>query len=84
VSGDFNKDGRDDIGIWRPSEARFHLNINGALALYPFGAAGDVPVIGDWDGTGSDNLAVFRPSEGRWHYQYDDGSIHYASWGQPV
>jgi hypothetical protein len=84
VSGDFNRDGRDDIGIWRPSEARFHLNINGALALYAYGAAGDVPVIGDWDGTGSDNLAVFRPSEGRWHYQHDDGSIHYASWGQPV
>src|SRR5690606_28600497 len=68
VTGDWDGDGRDGIGVYRVG--RWHLRDDpgpgghtGALPLY--GYAGDVPVTGDWEGDGRDGVGVFR--DGEWH-----------------
>ncbi|HVF91463.1 MAG TPA: NBR1-Ig-like domain-containing protein, partial [Blastocatellia bacterium] len=62
VSGDWNGDGIDTIGIYR--DGNFFLrnsNTNGvADMVIAFGAPGDQPVVGDWDGDGIDTIGVYR------------------------
>lgn len=60
VVGDWNGDGIDTVGIWRPGSAMFMLrnsnsNSNsGGSADYTFayGTIGDRPVLGNWNGDG--------------------------------
>ncbi len=67
VVGDWDGDGVDTVGVYRPADSRFELrnsNRPGRPDLsIPFGRPGDVPIFGDWDGDGIDNIGVFRPSE---------------------
>jgi hypothetical protein len=66
----------DYIGIYRPSEGKWRLDLNGNGkwdscnadgCLEPFlGTADQVPVVGDWTGTTTTKLGVFNPSTGRW------------------
>jgi hypothetical protein len=66
----------DRIAIFRPSEKRWRLDLNGnetlercridrcpTLNVYQ---SGDVPVAGDWIGNGSTQLGLFRPGTGQW------------------
>jgi hypothetical protein len=66
VSGDWNGDGIDTIGVYR--NGSFFLrnsNTNGvADMVIAFGSPGDQPVVGDWNGDGIDTIGVFRPSSG--------------------
>jgi len=62
VSGDWNGDGIDTVGVYR--NGVFYLgnnNANGSLDYIAFfGQAGDLPVVGDWDGNGTDTIGVYR------------------------
>lgn len=62
---DWNGDGKDDIGLYRPSNAHFYISL-GATGWTDhdihFGNGGDLPVCGNWDGVGSDGIGVYRPS----------------------
>jgi tripartite motif-containing protein 71 len=69
LTGDWNGDGIDTPGLFRPSTGVFYLwdrwsNLSIASADYQitFGTNGDKPISGDWDGDGKDGIAVFRPS----------------------
>jgi hypothetical protein len=72
VIGDWNGDGSDDVGVWRPSDRRFRLDGNGNAVwdgptggdttTVAFGASADQPVAGDWNGDGKDEVGVWRPS----------------------
>jgi hypothetical protein len=66
----------DRIAIFRRSEEKWHLDINGnetldncktdqcaSLNVYQ---EGDVPVAGDWTGRGTTSVGLFRPSTGEW------------------
>jgi hypothetical protein len=66
----------DRIAIFRKSEKKWHLDINGnesldnckidkcaSLSVYQ---DGDVPVAGDWTGRGTTAVGLFRPSTGEW------------------
>jgi WD40-like Beta Propeller Repeat len=68
VTGDWDADGRTDIGVFR--NGTFHLALlkfaGGHILLqelspFTFGQAGDRPVGGDWNGDGRDDVGVFRP-----------------------
>ncbi len=70
VVGDWNGDGIDTPGVFRPSTGQWLLtnspNVNNSspaadLSFF-FGIAGDVPLAGDWNGDGIDTIGVYRPS----------------------
>ncbi|HYN76926.1 MAG TPA: thrombospondin type 3 repeat-containing protein, partial [Lamprocystis sp. (in: g-proteobacteria)] len=53
--GDWNGDGQDEIGVYRPAERRFYLDLNGSwtqntgdAVSAPFGTDGDLPLSGRW------------------------------------
>ena len=54
VVGDWDGDGTDTIGVYRPSNCSFYLRNSNSSGptdiIVTYGAAGDVPLVGDWDG----------------------------------
>lgn len=89
-SGDWDEDGRDGIGIYDPTTARFHLRnaLSGGVADHEiwFGNFGDQPIAGDWDGDGQDDIGVYDPPTQRFHFFMLNGtpapaSIFYGSPG---
>jgi hypothetical protein len=62
-SGDYNGDGADDIGIFRPSAGLW--SIRDITRLY-FGDVSGQPASGDYDGDGTADVAIYRPSTGLW------------------
>lgn len=77
VTGDWSGNGVPNIGVFRPADGRWYLDLNGNSfwdgcgtdgCFGPFGAPVDRPVIGDWDGTGTLRFGVFRPTTGQWYF----------------
>ncbi len=66
VTGDFNGDGIDEIGVYVSGNWFLDLNGNGvwdAEDLWAkLGAGSDRPVTGDWDGDGKTDIGVFGPA----------------------
>src|SRR4051812_40575794 len=62
VVGDFNKDGRTDIGVVRGNVwlLRSFPSAGVTWRHFAFGRASDTPVVGDWDGDGRDGIGVRR------------------------
>jgi dipeptidyl aminopeptidase/acylaminoacyl peptidase len=74
VAGDWNGDGRTDLGVFRngtflrgvittntnPCPRCFPLTTIDQLDPLPFGQAGDLPIAGDWNGDGIDDVGVYR------------------------
>jgi uncharacterized delta-60 repeat protein len=69
AAGDYDGDGRAEIGVYRGSEGMWYLQnlVTGGKTYVRFGLAGDQPVPGDYDGDGKTDVAVFRPSNGTWY-----------------
>lgn len=73
IAGDWDGDGKDDLGGFKPENNHFYLyklNFESSKTIYykeapdvPFGINGDIPVIGDWDGNGKDEIGIFRQSD---------------------
>jgi hypothetical protein len=77
VAGDWNGDGKDDVGVFRPGpdQGTFLLRVPQEVQLCSvcpphtvfitqtavFGAAGQFPVAGDWLGKTRDGFGVFQP-----------------------
>ncbi len=74
VRGDWNGDGRDELGVYRPSEGRFYLDLDG-LGVWTrtevFGGADDLPVAGDWDGDFQDEIGLYNPVSRRFTLDLD-------------
>jgi serine-aspartate repeat-containing protein C/D/E len=66
VSGDFNGDGLDEVGVYLEGEWFIDLNGNGhwdAEDLWAkLGGRHDRPIAGDWDGDGKDDIGIFGPA----------------------
>jgi hypothetical protein len=64
IAGDWNGDGSDTVGVFRPSNGVIFLkntNETGiADAALNYGLAGDQPVTGDWNNDGIDTIGVYR------------------------
>jgi hypothetical protein len=69
VLGDWDRDGDEDLAIFRAPE--WHIRSTGTpagatTARFRYGLQpGDLPVAGDWDGDGDDDAAIYR--QGQWH-----------------
>jgi len=62
-AADFNGDGTNDIGIFRPTSGLWA--IRGVTRVY-FGSSGDDPMPGDYNGDGTVDIGLFRSSSGLW------------------
>jgi len=66
VAGDFNGDGRAELGVFLDGEWFIDLNGNGRWdegdLWAKLGGASDLPVVGDWDGDGKTDIGIFGPS----------------------
>jgi serine-aspartate repeat-containing protein C/D/E len=65
IVGDFNGDGRDEVGIFQDGQwfvdltGDFHWDSDDMWAN--LGEKGDQALVGDWDGDGKDDIGVFGP-----------------------
>jgi hypothetical protein len=79
VTGDWNGDGKTEIGVFRPSIGWWFVDVNGngtwngcsTDGCYNLGISIDLPVTGDWNGDGYTEIGVFRPSTGWWYLDYN-------------
>lgn len=80
---DRDGDGRADVAVYRPLNARWFVTIsNGGESNEVFGNKGDIAVPGDYDGDGRTDLAVFHPSNGFWFINHSSGIAPKAKqWG---
>lgn len=65
IAGDWDGDGIDTVGLYRPSTSEFFLVndfLGGEVTSFVFGINGDLPIAGDWDGDGVDGVGVYRKS----------------------
>lgn len=72
--GDFDGDGIDTVGLFRPSTGVFYLkntHTEGPADIeFAFGADADIPIAGDWGlEDGIDSVAVYRPSTGTFFFR---------------
>jgi hypothetical protein len=80
AAGDFDGDGKPDIGIYRPSTGTWWILDSSANAYFAqaWGNSTDIPVPGDYDGDGKTDVAIFRPSTGTWWIL--QSSTNYTTW----
>ena len=69
-TGDFDGDGRTDIGVFRPASGSWYSlrSSDNQFSARNFGFGSDILTPGDYDGDGRTDIAVFRPSNGFWYY----------------
>ena len=82
VIGDWNGDGKDEIGVVRPGSDGvlvWSLDIHGSTGdhadyvVYHFGDNGDTPLVGDWNGAGKTEIGTVRTVGGSlvWSLDYN-------------
>jgi len=71
IAGDFDGDGIDTVGIYRPPESRFYISNTtptgitfADFAVLLGNATEDDPFTGDWVGQGKSGIGVFRRANG--------------------
>ncbi len=71
ITGDWNGDGKTDLGAINPANMTWFRDMNGDFAFNPateisgWGSPGDTPVVGDWDDDGDDDLGCgFQAASG--------------------
>ena len=73
VIGDWDGDGFDSVGVYRPNESTFHLRFvpgEGEADLrVAFGEPklAPLPLVGDWDGDGVDSPGLYSPADSSFH-----------------
>ena len=71
VPGDYDEDGKIDLGVYRPSTGRWFILLSStnytSWCTIQWGTTGDVLVPNDYDGDQKTDLAVYRPSNGTWY-----------------
>ena len=78
IVGDWDGDGYDDIGLFRPLTGTFALFVDGNLfrtVTRLDGRPGGVPLVGDWDGLPGDELGLFRPGTGTFVLDADGDGV---------
>ena len=83
-TGDFDGDGKFDVGIFRNGLWIYIQSSTGAVGYFNWGKAGDIPAQGDFDGDGKSDFAVIRDESGQyvWYIlQSSNGQPRYVPFG---
>lgn len=84
VLGDWDGNGRANLGVWSPSAGVFTMRIGKtATSTIQLGASSDQPVAGDWDGDGRWEIGVRSPATSTWTLRFADGTTQVVSLGDP-
>jgi hypothetical protein len=88
VPGDYDGDGRGDIGVYRTTTGEWFIyrSSDGGLTQVGWGWPGgeDLPVPGDYDADGRTDIGVYRGTTGEWFiYRSSDGGLTQVGWGWP-
>ncbi len=84
VTGDWNGDGRTDIGVFEPSLGKYTLRtrpIGPAATTVVFGTRTDLPVTGDWNGDGRTDLGTWAPATGTFSKRASTGAVSTQRFG---
>lgn len=82
VLGDWDGNGRANVGVWSPADATFTLRMKKkTTARLPFGDPTAQPVAGDWDGDGRWEVGVREPASGTWRLRARDGAVREVVFG---
>jgi hypothetical protein len=84
VIGDWAGTGSPRIGVFRPANGKWYLDLNGNgkldncvkdRCLGPFGQPDDLPVAGDWTGTGQVRIGVFNNKTAAWQLDLNGNGV---------
>jgi hypothetical protein len=75
--GDWDGDGRTDIGVRRALDGVFVLRrSNGTLdRSIRLGSRGDIGIAGDWDGNGTTEVGIWRPRSADFQIRWSNGTV---------
>jgi PKD repeat protein len=85
VSGDWNNDGKSEVGVFRNANLSWYLDLDGDASLdddegpFEFGTDGDIPIAGDWNGNGFTDIGVYRLRSARFLLDYNEDRIWKAA-----
>jgi hypothetical protein len=83
IAGDWDNNGKSEIGVFRNSTHLFYLDYNGngvwngsvVDRQYNFGISGDLPVSGDWNNDRISEIGVFRNSTHLFYLDYNGNGV---------
>jgi hypothetical protein len=80
VTGDFDKDDKFDIAIYRKGTGTWLIvpSSGRGVTAVGWGGPGFTPVLGDYDGDGKTDIAVYRGSNGGWLIIPSSGAAAYG------
>jgi hypothetical protein len=80
LAGDWNGDGRADIGVKRGDQYLLDTTHDGVADIrFGLGRSTDTPLIGDWDGDGKDEIGLRRGTEFFFDNNNDgDGDVRFG------
>lgn len=81
VPGDWDGNGRVNVGVYRPSMGRFILQSPAGKVRIIMGGASDRPVAGNWDGAGGWEVGLWSPQRAEFRLRAADGSISTVALG---
>ena len=79
--GDWDGDGRTDLGVRSPATRTFQLRTAAGVSQVVLGYPRDLPLAGDWDGDGLDEVGVRRAKSNRFVLRGADGTTRSVQLG---
>jgi hypothetical protein len=84
ITGDFNDDGLNDIGMRDSNTGRWHFAFNNGNHVYHntrdfnwVSGSQYQPVVGDFNGDNRTDIALRNSSNGRWYFAFFNGTNYY-------